>query len=211
MNPEEQIIDGDTKEKATMKANNYAFPLHITFKIGTIYNDLSVKDSKGQYIGYVKQKLFKLKDHVQIYTDDSKNNLAYEVRADKIAGFNINYAFKTADGKPLGKVARKGARSIWKANYLIFDPNDTHKFTIREEKPWVKVLDSFVGFISGYVFNPTYIVKDTQDRPVARLVKEPSFFSRRFSLRALGEMKNGEDELILLSVVTMALNERRRG
>lgn len=217
MNNEETLDDNLTRERASLSASDYQFPLNLKFNIGTLSNDLSATDSEGKYIGYVRQKLFKLRDHVQVFTDKSKKTLSYEVRADKIAGLKVCYAFNDPDQKHLGKVARKGAKSFWKANYLIYNDAEEHEFTIREENPWTKVWDSMLGEIpiinifTGYFANPSYIVKDINDEPVVRLKKKPSFFSRKFQVDALKELKKGEDERVLLSLITMSLNERRRG
>ena len=216
---ENEILDAGlaNPKPESLNPSTYAYPLHIKFKIGTIYNDLTITDNDGKYIGYVRQKLFKLKDHVQIYSDDTKTAIAYEVKADKIAGLNVCYAFTNHQETPLGKVARKGAKSFWKANYLIYNSLDEHEYTIREENPWAKVWDSIAGeipvinLLTGYFANPKYLVKDNDGKGIARLKKEPSFWSRKFTLTPLEPLNKGDDERILLALVTMALNERRRG
>ncbi len=48
--------------------------------------------------------------------------------------FNASYAITDSFGKNLGKIARKGMRSIWKATYNIFDHNENQKYKVQERK-----------------------------------------------------------------------------
>ena len=54
-------------------------------------------------------------------------------------------------------------RSIFKANYEIYDASDAQVMKINEENGWIKVVDSLigelpvVGMFTGYFFNPSYI------------------------------------------------------
>lgn len=55
---------------------NY-YPLQLEFKIATFHNDFTATDALGNVRAYAKQKLFKLKEHVQIFTDDSQTSIKY--------------------------------------------------------------------------------------------------------------------------------------
>ena len=86
-----------------------------------MHNDFTATDSIGNVRAYAKQKLFRLKEHVQIFGDTSQAELKYEIRANKWLDFNTSYSFTDAAGNNLGRVVRKGWKSLWKAQYLIFD------------------------------------------------------------------------------------------
>lgn len=97
------------------------------------------------------------------------------------------------------------------------DTENTNEFTIREENPWVKVLDRLVseipvvGIFTGYMFNPSYLVTNSQNEPIMRFKKDSSFFGRKFSLHQLKEVNDKAQERIALSLMMMVLLERRRG
>jgi uncharacterized protein YxjI len=202
-------------EKQVFKDFNY--PISFEFKIGTLANDFTAKDASGNTIAYVKQKMFKLKEAINVFSDESKSDTLYTIAADRVIDFNASYAFKNSNGVDLGKVGRKGRKSLLKAHYEIFDKNNQQDYTITEENPWAKVGDTLLGeipilgMLTGYLFNPKYIVKDDNDQVIARLSKEASFFGRRFKLEEVGKFKSGDDERILLSFMMMSLLERRRG
>lgn len=195
----------------------FKFPITFEFKIGTLANDFTAKDANGATIAYVKQKMFKLKEAISVFTDESKTTVLYTIAADRVIDFNASYAFKNNSGIELGKIGRKGAKSLLKAHYNLFDKTNQQDYTITEENPWAKVGDALLGEVpllgmfTGYLCNPKYIVKDANDQIIARLSKEASFFGRRFKLDEVGKLRDGDDERIMLSFMMMSLLERRRG
>lgn len=196
---------------------NINFPINFQFKISTLSNDFTATDFGGKVIAYVKQKMFKLKEDIIIYSDETKTEQIYSIKADKWLDFSAAYAFFDKDGKEFGKITRKGWRSIWKAEYEILDENQNVQYNVTEENAWIKVIDSVLGqipilsMLTGYFFNPSYLVSDTQKMSVVKLTKQPSFFGRNFEITKEGSMKGDDDDRILLGLMMMILLERRRG
>lgn len=63
---------------STNKNNTFMqFPLNFTFKITTISNDFRVNDATGAEVAFVRQKLFKLKEEVQVFNDESRSQLNF--------------------------------------------------------------------------------------------------------------------------------------
>ena len=197
--------------------NSLQFPLNLTFKIGTLSNDFVIKDANEMTIGYVRQKMLKLVEEVQVYTNESRSELIYTIKANKWLDFSASYAFTDKNGKEIGRVARKGWASLWKANYDIFDESQMKALFVREENPWAKVFDTllsevpFLNLLTGFFFHPTYGVSRPDDTKIARLSKVSSFFGRKFVIEKLAEFEKGEEERILLGLMMMILLERRRG
>ena len=196
---------------------NIQFPVNFEFKISTLANDFKATDASGKTIAYVRQKMFKLKEDIQIFSDESRTKENYRIKADKWLDFSTAYSFYDERNTNFGKVVRKGWRSIWKAQYQIIDESKKHQYSISEENAWVKVLDSLLGEIpvlgmfTGYVFNPSYIVENMNGKPIIELKKQASFFGRKFELTKLGELDADDDDRVMLSLMMMILLERRRG
>lgn len=197
---------------------NLNYPLKFSFKIGTMSNDFVIEDSSSTTLAYVRQKLFKFIDEIQVFTDTSKKNLEFTIKANKWIDFSATYVFTDKNGIEKGRVARKGWASIWRARYDVYDQNQHLAFHIMEENAWAKVFDSLLsdipilGIFTGYVFNPKYIVGRPDGSKVMRLKKNASFFGRKFTLEKIGPTNNtAEDECIVLSLMMMILLERRRG
>lgn len=194
------------------------YPLNFTFKITTIANDFVATDALGNTIAFAREKILKLKDHVQIYTDDSRSELMYEIRANQWIDWSASYRFTDASGNQLGRMGRRGWRSLWKATYDVYDENDQPEFLIREDNAWIKVLDGLVNEIpvvnmfTGYFLNPAYkVFRVDSDEAVAIIKKQPSFWGRKFVVDKLGKADAKEDRRIMLSLMMMILLERRRG
>jgi len=207
----------DSSFSKTTDFKEFSFPITFQFKIGTLANDFVATDASGQTVAYVRQKLFKLKEAIMVYMNESKNNLLYRIEADRIIDFNASYSFTDADNQLLGRIGRKGMKSLWKAHYDIFGQNSAPEFVVQEENPWAKVGDvmlsevPLLGMFTGYLFNPKYAVSKPDGTKVVRLSKMPSFFGRKFRLDKLETIQPGDDERILLSLMMMILLERRRG
>jgi uncharacterized protein YxjI len=215
MSLEEDVLDNNAKETEAIK--DYAYPLNFQFKITSLANDFNVKDANGNSLAYVRQKMFKLKEAISVFSNESKSELLYKINADRIIDFNASYSFTNADEEVIGRVGRKGAKSLLKAHYEIFNNDNKQEFVINEENPWAKVGDAVlgeipvVGMFTGYFCNPRYAIKRADGTIVARLSKEASFMGRKFKLEKLSELNEGEGERMVLAIMMMSLLERRRG
>ncbi len=193
------------------------FPLNFTFKITTISNDFRVNDATGAEVAFVRQKLFKLKEEVQVFNDESRSQLNFTVKANKWLDFSASYVFYDNQERELGRIVRRGWKSLWKSSYDIYDENQKQDFSVNEENPLIKVFDGLfgdipiLGMFTGYFFNPTYLVTRPDGTAIARLSKEKSFFGRRFSVDKLAEFESGEENRLLLGLMMMILLERQRG
>ncbi|WP_167341730.1 hypothetical protein [Nonlabens sp. SY33080] len=197
---------------------NIQFPVNFKFKISTISNDFVATDATGKTVAYVRQKMFKLKESVNVYTDESRTQILYNIKADKWLDWSTAYSMIDPNGRVIGKVARKGWRSMWKAEYHIVDQNNQPQYIIKERSAMTRFLDGLLGeipvlgFFTGYLFNPAYDVTVVSNgSPVVELVKEPSFFGRKFSLNKISEIDQDDKIRVMLSLMMMILLERRRG
>ncbi len=193
------------------------YPLQLSFKLLAIASQIYVRDANGQLLGYVKQKLFKFKEDINVFADEGQTQHLYNIKADRVIDFSAKYNFTASNGQPLGSIKRRGMRSILRANYEVYDENESQVYKIHEENAWIKVGDSLfgeipvLGMFSGYLFNPAYIVERMDGTHVARLQKQPAFFEGVFQLEPKSQVAPEEEARVLLSVLTMTLLERARG
>lgn len=193
------------------------YPLEVTLKLWTFAPKLTVTDAQGNLVFFVKQQLFKLKEAIGVFADEAQTQKLYDMKADRIIDFSARYNFIDRNGRSVGAVKRKGMRSIWRAHYDIFDSETGSDLHIQEENPWIKVVDSLfqeiplIGALSGYVFNPKYLVKRSNGTVVMRLEKRPSLLSRKFTIKPVDQLSSQEETQALLSLMMMILLERSRG
>ena len=192
------------------------YPLDLSFKIMALAPQISVADASGGLVFYVKQKLFKRKEEITVFSDAQQTQPLYKINADRVLDFSARYHFTDVNGTDLGSVKREGMRSLWRAHYDIFE-GDALVMTIREENPWVKVLDGlfgqipFIGMFSGYLFHPAFLVSRTDGTVVMRLKKQPAFLEGKFTIEKQAELGEGRETRVLLSLLMMLLLERSRG
>ena len=194
------------------------FPLELRFKILALASQISVTDARGQVICYVKQKMFKLKEAVTVFSDASQTTPLFRIAADRIIDISAQYRIEDASGAELGVVQRHGMRSFWRAHYEVRRGGQL-AFTLREENAWVKVADHFlgeipiVGILSGYLFHPAYLLTrgDSNGEAVLRVEKRPAFFEGVYRVEQKASASDDDERLGLLAILMMALLERQRG
>ena len=193
------------------------YPLDLSFKLLALASQIYIRDANGHLLGYVKQKLLKLKEDINVFADEGQTQHLFNIKADRILDFSANYRFTSANGQPIGSIRRRGMRSIFRANYEISDASGNHVMSINEENGWIKVGNAvigelpIIGMFTGYFLNPAYIVSRTDGSPVARLAKQPAFFESKFRLDSAATLPAEDETRVLLSVLTMTLLERARG
>ena len=193
------------------------FPLHLTFKFFALAPQIYVRDAKGVELFYVKQKMFKLKEDINIFADQAQSRQVATIKADRILDFNARYAIGSADGQVLGGVGRRGMRSLWAAHYEIFGADGAVAGNIREENPFAKVMDALfseipvVGAFAGYVFHPHYLLSAADGTPLLRLKKKAAFLEGKFEIEQLNATAEQETTRNVLALLMLVLLERRRG
>jgi len=199
-----------------MHLSNIQFPVDFKFHIATIANDFSITDAMGKQICFVREKMFTLRDVIKVYNDSSKSKLLYELRSNKLIDFQQTFTITNYKGETIGKVKRKTLKSFWTATFHIYDENDNHIFTINERSGLTRMLDGFfgeipiIGALSGYVFNPKYVLKNLNEAELMEITKEPSFWGRKFKLNNISA-KPEHYELFILSYMILLIADRERG
>lgn len=197
--------------------SKYSYPLDFKFKIGTLSNDFEATDALGNTLFYVREKILTWRDQMKIYSDSSKSELLYEIMSNKLIDFQQTFTISSTDGDVIGKVRRKTLRSFWKSTFYLMDATDHHDHTIQEKNAFVKMWDGIfgeipvIGMLSGYFFNPSYILSTNDGEAIFELKKEPSFFGRKFKVEKLTNRSDIIEERLILSLTLMVLTERGRG
>ncbi len=207
-------VDNIAKQMAGLQ-----WPLNFSFKILSLTNQVNVTDTTGRTVCYTKQKLFKFREHVEIFTDKSRSTLLADIKTRKVIDWSARYFFTDGEGREIGSVGRKGWRSLFRAHYDSFKPgDDTPDHAIREENAMAKFFDSavgeipFVGLLTGLIFNPRYLATSANGQPVMRLIKKPALLESKFVIEKLDDNLSPRDELsLILSFIMMLMLERKRG
>jgi uncharacterized protein YxjI len=199
-----------------MTSRQLQFPLTLRMKLIALAPQFFVEDANQQPVAYIKQKLFKLKEAINIFADETQKEVLYTIAADRIIDFSARYNLKNASGLMLGSVKRHGMRSLWRAQYDVYQ-GERVVFTISEESVLTRFFDNIfsqiplVGALSGYIFQPSYIVKRESGEEVMRLSKQPALWEGVFKMDLLAALSPAEQESLMLSLFMTVLLERQSG
>ena len=193
------------------------YPVELNFKKIALARQATLTDASGNSIAYARQKIFKLKEELEVFDDKTKSKRVCTIKANKVIDFTASYSFFTENEQSFGSIQRKGFRSLWKATYLLNEANGNQYATIKEEKPFAKVIDSFlgelpfVGLVCNYIFNPSYILTSEDGTELFRLTKSPSFWGALFKIDKLTEVTPDDETRCMMGLLMMVFLEKSRG
>lgn len=102
---------------------------------------------------FVKQKAFKLKEDITVFTDESMTTPVLKIGARSWQDFSGTYDVSTPDGQPIGSLKREGLRSIFKDKWLILDGNDQPVGEIEEDSTFAALMRRFLSNLIPQTFN----------------------------------------------------------
>ena len=195
------------------------YPLTLKCKIIAISPQIYVTDTDDNPVLYVKQKLLKLKEHVELFTDKTKEKKLCDIKTSSIIDWSASYNFTDEKNIPSGGVRRKGLKSLYRASYEIYlDSTDsTTKFTVSEKSVFTRISDGLFGqipiieLLTGYVANPSYLVTDNSGETVMELIKQPALWEEKFTIVSRSELSAQQQTRILVGLITIILLEGKRG
>ena len=193
------------------------YPVELNFKKIALAQQATLTDAGGNSIAYARQKMFKLKEELEVFEDKTKSKRVCTIKANKVLDFSAAYNFFTENEQSFGSIQRKGLYSIWKATYLLNEASGSQYATIKEEKPFAKVVDSllgglpFVGLVCNYIFNPSYILTLEDGTELFRLTKAPSFWGTLFKIDKLTDVTPDNEIRCMMSLLMVVFLEKSRG
>lgn len=95
---------------------------------------LRIYNPSGQVVLYCQQKMFKLKEDIRVYADESKTRELLHIHARQVLDFSAYYdVFDSSYNTKIGGFRRKGLRSMLKDEWEIFDGDDNITGTLSED------------------------------------------------------------------------------
>lgn len=100
-----------------------------------------VEDDAGNALGFFPRKLFKLKEDIRLYADESMTRELLRVQARNIIDFSV--AFDVVDavnGEKVGALKRRGWKSILKDEWILMDAMDQELGRVKEDSALLATL-----------------------------------------------------------------------
>lgn len=182
----------------------------IRAKVFDIVPQFYILDDQGQTIGYCRQKLFKFKEELVVYTDRSKETELLRIKARSIIDFAATYDVKMPDGTIIGSLRRKGLKSTFmRDEYLIFDAANNQVATLQEDSTWRALLRRGIDY-AAMLMPQKFILRDTAGQEVAIFRQHFNPFILRVGIAVLKDDETLDDLMLLATGVLAAAIEGRQ-
>jgi hypothetical protein len=95
---------------------------------------LRIYNAEGQMLMYSEQKMFKLKEDIRVYTDESKTQELLYIQARQVLDFAAAYDVSDSSmGQKVGVLRRKGLRSLLRDEWQIAHADDQPFAVLQED------------------------------------------------------------------------------
>lgn len=145
-----------------------------------------ITDAQGRLVGYCRQKAFRLREDLRLYTDESRSTELFSMRARSVLDFSTTYDVATPDGGVLGSIRRKGLSSMMRDAWQVFDANSEPIAMLQEDSAGLALARRFVPLVA--VFSPQrFDLVTSQGEPVAHFRTHFQPFVYRLGIKLHGE------------------------
>jgi len=98
-------------------------------------------DPTGNLVMFSEQKMFKLREDIRVFSDESKTQEVLQIKARQIIDFSAAYdVIDSAYNQKVGTLRRKGMRSILRDEWEVLDANDQVIGALFEDSPGLAML-----------------------------------------------------------------------
>lgn len=102
-------------------------------------------DPSGRLVLFSEQKMFKWREDIRVYSDESKTQEVLMIKARQIIDFSAAYdVVDSASGQKVGALRRKGLSSILRDEWEILDANDQVIAKVIEDSMGLALLRRFL-------------------------------------------------------------------
>jgi hypothetical protein len=103
-------------------------------------------DPSGRLLLFSEQKMFKLREDIRVYSDESKAQEVLMIKARQIIDFSAAYdVVDSATGQKVGALRRKGWASMLRDEWEVLDANDNVMGKLFEDSMGLAMLRRFLS------------------------------------------------------------------
>jgi uncharacterized protein YxjI len=171
---------------------------------------LHIYDPHGQVVGFCKQKAFKLRDDIRIYTDESCTTELVVIKARSILDFGATFDVTTGDGAVLGSFRRKGLTSTFlRDSWMVFDAGGRQVADLKEDGGLLAVLRHWVEYVS-LLYPERFTMRRMDGTEIAKFRQHFNPFVYRLSIAVVNEDAELDDLVVLAAGCLIAAVEGRQ-
>lgn len=162
-----------------------------------------IDDASGATIGYCKQKAFRIREDIRIYTDESCSKELIRISTKSILDISGTYEVFDSASRKVGSVRRKGLKSSFvQDEWDLAGADDRPVGTLREDSAFKGLLRRYVDLASLLLPQSYHLTTASgQELAVFRQHFNPLLFRMGVAIRDAGGpgVDDGPDELLILA------------
>jgi len=194
-----------------MVGENVEHEYMIRRKILTIFGaKFHIYNNNGELIGFSKQKAFKLKEDIKIYTDESMATPLVSINARSVIDFSASYdVTNSSTGEKYGALQRKGFSSIIRDSWMFLDTNDESVGTLQEDSAGMAIVRRFVPL--GNMFPQKFTLTGNDGIPLAAFRTHFNPFVHRMTVSVFAGCPLSPQLVLAGGVLLLAIEGRQKG
>lgn len=166
--------------------------------------EFTVFDEHENVVMYCKQKAFKLKEDIRLFTDESMQTPLLSIHARNVIDFSATYDIIDAQTQELlGSCQRKGLESMLRDAWEIWDPQEQVIATLQEDSAGLAAMRRFLDV-------PQFLAPQSFDiavngRTIASMHQNRNPFVQRLVVDFSQDRDNELDPRVGLAVAVLVL------
>jgi hypothetical protein len=184
--------------------NNY----RIRKKVLTVWNKYWVEDARGRMLGFAKQKMFRLKEDIRVFTNQKMNQEVFRIKQQQI--LDVWATFGVVDSQTnsiLGYVRRRALTSVFAWDeWEVYNARNQLVGGLYEEKGRGLARK----YLPGGSLIPEKMTFVLNNLPVAEVNQQFKIIGDIWNLRAINLPPDFDRRVLLGGMLLMGMIERQR-
>jgi hypothetical protein len=178
-----------------MTARTYTIRRRVFTLVGSSFD---ITDGAGKPVGWCRQRAFRLREDLRIYTDAERSSELLRISARSLIDFGATYDVLLPSGESIGSVRRKGLSSILRDTWLAFDPEGRQAATLVEDSAGLAIVRRFLP-LGNVLFPQAFHLAGADGRTLATYTQNFNLLVQKLTVR-IEDDSGPLDELMLLAV-----------
>jgi hypothetical protein len=180
----------------------------IRRKVLTVFGaKFHIYNAAGNLLGFCKQKAFRLKEDIRVYSDETMSDERLVIKARSAIDFSAAYdVVDSREQRKVGALRRKGFTSMFRDEWQVLDENDHEVGTIREDNAWMALFRRYLSNLIPQSFH----LKDLHGQELAMFRTHFNPFIHRMTVSVFPDCPL--DAMLVLSAgILLVAIEGRQG
>ena len=183
----------------------------IRRKVLTLFGaKFHIFNAPGDLIGFSKQKAFKLKEDIRVFTDETASNPLISIKARNIVDFSACYdVIDQKNQVSLGALRRKGFSSMVRDSWEVLTETEAPVAKIEEDSMGLALVRRFVPL--GNLFPQRFHLADASGTEFARFSSNFNPFVQKMKVAIFPNCPINPMLVLAAGILLVAIEGRQKG